>query len=230
MVTCQRLGWRFAHDSTPEGKNVICSREASTRRMTLVRFHWRNEYVCAPLTFSGVSGGSEASDGMIAWILGGSVATSLPLDAALIKAAILRRVSCCWAKSARCSFSLRHHSCHSFRHRRSNRLRSLSTASLDCLEHGTDVVTGIRYCHNKQSHLLVTPKFHFHWGSCLCSARRSSSVLTNSRRRCSAHTAARHARQALSCRFQSQRAVAFPKRSLRSNTTEYHPEKCLCRH
>jgi len=97
--------------------------------------------VSAPLTFSGASGGLVASAGAImagkVWV---SADMSLPVDAALIKAAILRRVSCCRAKSSRCSFSIRHHSCHSFRHRRSNRLRSLSTASWRCLKEGTNVI------------------------------------------------------------------------------------------
>lgn len=72
----------------------------------------------------------------------------MPVEAALIKAAILRLVSCCWAKSSRCSFSVRHHSCHSLRHRRSKRLRSLSTASWLSLEEVTDVIIflALNYC------------------------------------------------------------------------------------
>lgn len=93
------------------------------------------------LTFSVLADWSGASGAaIIGWYIEASVVLSLPVDAALIKAAILRLVSCCWAKSSRCSFSVRHHSCHSLRYRRSNRLRSLSTATWLSLEEVTDVI------------------------------------------------------------------------------------------
>lgn len=147
-------------------KNGICQVVFSRKHQQIFQLFpehccwwWECWFVSAPLTFSVVFALGFASGGaIIGWKVWISVAFTLPVDAALIKAAILRRVSCCWAKSSRCSFSIRHHSCHSFRHRRSNRLRSLSTASWHCLEEGTDVnvfltlnyclvrVTGINEC------------------------------------------------------------------------------------